>query len=56
MATTKQTKQRKAYVVNVPFPWRGHWTKKDQELELLVCEAQALLITNKISLKQNGSK
>ncbi|WP_210447827.1 hypothetical protein [Vibrio crassostreae] len=58
MATTKTTAtdERKTYVVTIPFPWRGHWTKRGQELALLVCEAQALLITEKISLKQTGSK
>lgn len=57
MATTK-TKQpsRTTYVVLVPFPWRGHWTTKGQELNLLACEAQALLIVSKIELKSNGSK
>lgn len=57
MATTK-TKQpsRTTYVVVVPFPWRGHWTTKGQELNLLACEAQALLIVSKIELKSNGSK
>ena len=54
MATTKQNKQQ-AYIVNIPFMWRGHWTKKDQELQLFQCEAQALLINHKISMK-NGSK
>ena len=54
MATKKPTNERKSYTVLVPFSWRGHWTTENQELELLDCEAQALLIASKVKL--TGSK
>lgn len=47
MATSK----RKTYVVLVPFPRRGHWTAKDDELELLDCEAAQLLRAGRIAPK-----
>ncbi|KAE9624220.1 hypothetical protein [Parasedimentitalea maritima] len=39
---------RKTYVVLVPFPYRGHWTAKDQKLDLLPCEARQLLRAGRI--------
>lgn len=60
MAKKAQVTKHKAYMVLTPFPWRGHWTTNKQTLELLDCEAAALLITGKIQLitKQitDGSK
>lgn len=47
MATSK----RKTYVVLVPFPRRGHWTARDQELELLDCEASQLVRAGRLALK-----
>lgn len=49
--------KRETYIVKIPFPWHeGHWTTKDQELNLLPQEAQALLINGRISKKATATK
>ncbi|MGI2001995.1 hypothetical protein [Shewanella frigidimarina] len=53
-SSAAQVNKRKKFVVTVPFPWRGHWTRTGQLLELLDCESQALLITQKITLDKGG--
>ncbi len=57
MPEPKSKAKRQTYVVNMPFPWhKGHWTMKDQELELLPQEAKALLSNGRISLKTTTTK
>lgn len=45
--------QRRKYVVLDPYqcPNRKCWHKKDEEVELLPCEAQFLLLSGKVAEK-----
>lgn len=46
-----ESQKRRKYRVRVPFPHRGgHWTQKDQELELLRCEADQLVRAGRLEL------
>jgi hypothetical protein len=41
-------KMKKKYKVLVSFKWRGAWVDVGSQLDLLNCEAQSLLQTQKI--------
>lgn len=43
--------QRTTYTVETPFPYKGAWTTKGQEVALLPVEARALLNAKRIRVK-----
>lgn len=48
----RQPQQRTTYEVLIAFPYRGGWTTKGQEIDLLPVEARALKRAERIRAKQ----
>lgn len=50
MATQKKPNPRQKYTVLVPYqcPNRKHWHQKGEEVELLPCEADFLILGGKV--------
>ncbi|MEC9304230.1 MAG: hypothetical protein VX449_01435 [Pseudomonadota bacterium] len=52
----KQKPQRTTYEVLVAFPYKGGWTTKGQEVDLLPVEARALLRAESIRAKKTTTQ